>query len=319
MKLVVLNAGGKDPAQEFPDFAGAVDASVHPPVNYHAYAACTGGSFQRETAAVPPGPVLLLLRKDLKAALKALQVLRAKGCYVAISWKESGLHQVAEQLDGAKSIELFKEICSSADGALSSTPDLVALYQASGASKAVFIPTPYPLEDHRWDFSVPMEQRAGVFIGTREFNVPSRNHFAAVMFACGLGVPVTVFNFEGRSARRKLLALGVSEIIEERLAYPDYLRVMARHRLVLQLDRSAVPGQVAGDALLCRMPCIGGNSATEQLVFPRINTLEELEPLALRLIHDPEFNRSFTAEALDHARAKLGFSVVAKKLEEFYL
>ena len=41
--------------------------------------------------------------------------------------------------------------------------------------------------------------------------------------------------------------------------YVDYLRVMAAHKIVFQLDTSFVPGQVAGDALICRLPCVGGN------------------------------------------------------------
>ena len=43
----------------------------------------------------------------------------------------------------------------------------------------------------------------------------------------------------------------------------------ARHKIVLQADKSAVPGQVAGDALLCRMPCVGGDGAIDRLAFRR--------------------------------------------------
>ena len=57
-----------------------------------------------------------------------------------------------------------------------------------------FIPTPYPLHDPRWDFSRPFGERSGIFIGTREWNVPSRQHLAALVLALGLGEPVTVFD-----------------------------------------------------------------------------------------------------------------------------
>lgn len=320
MQLVVLNPGGKDVAQEFPDGAGAVDSSVHAPVNYHAYAACTGGSFQRTVDAVAPGPVLLLLRRDLKAGLKALQALKAKGCVVAVSWKESGLHQVGSQLDTPEGVRLFREICTMADGALSSTAELVPLYKAAGARHVSFIPTPYPVEDPRWNFSVPMGERAGILIGTREFDVPSRNHLAAILLASSLGEPVTVFNFDGRGARKKLQALGCAEIIEKRLAYPDYLRVMARHRMVFQLDRSAVPGQVAGDALLCRIPCIGGDGATEQLAFPAAAGLsfEQLRELGAQLLRDTDFSGHFVEAALELARKHLGYTPVATELGRFF-
>src|SRR5678815_1794931 len=77
------------------------------------------------------------------------------------------------------------------------------------------------------------------------------------------GEPVTVVNLDGYKARRLLAELkfpeGKLHVIEKWKSYPDYLRDVARHKIVLQLDRSHVPGQVAGDALLCRIPCVGGD------------------------------------------------------------
>lgn len=144
------------PRAALPDGAGAVDARAHAPVNYHAYAACTRGGFFRDVRAIPAEmrPVLVLLRKDLKPALVAVKALKAEGRTVAISWKESGQHQVAQQLDSAANLSLFREICALADGALSSTPELVRLYISGGVNVSEFIPTPYPLDDTRWDFRV---------------------------------------------------------------------------------------------------------------------------------------------------------------------
>ena len=50
MRLAVLNPGGRDCRAGFSRFCRqSPDAAApHPPVNYHAYAACTGGSFHRE-------------------------------------------------------------------------------------------------------------------------------------------------------------------------------------------------------------------------------------------------------------------------------
>ena len=62
MRLAVLNPRGNDPEQSFADFAGVPGGRAHPPVNHHAYAACTGGSFHKSISSLPPGPVLMLLR-----------------------------------------------------------------------------------------------------------------------------------------------------------------------------------------------------------------------------------------------------------------
>lgn len=315
MQLAVLNPGGRDCEQRFPDGAGVPDASIHAPVNYHAYAACTRGGFFRDARAIPHEmrAVLLLLRNDLKPALAALKTLKADGRTVAISWKESGQHQVAQQLDSATSITLFREICALADGALSSTPELVPLYRAAGARLAKFIPTPYPVDDPRWDFSRPWPERSGIFIGTREWDVPSRNHAAALLRACSLDVPVTVFNLDGRAGRKKLSTLGCASlrVIERKLPYPDYLREMNKSRVVFQLDASAVPGQVAGDALLCRMPCIGGNGAVDRVAFDGSADLGAL-------LDDDTAWRAAVESSQARAQSSLSFAVCAGRLERFF-
>ena len=78
-RLTVLNPNGRDPEQEFSDGAGE-PGSLHAPVNFHAIAACTGGSFQREVRRAIAGkmPVLLLLRGDFKASERAFAELKRR-------------------------------------------------------------------------------------------------------------------------------------------------------------------------------------------------------------------------------------------------
>src|ERR1700728_2495835 len=99
MRLAVINPGGRDAEQGFPDGAGAPgDGGLHAPVNYHAYAACTQGTFYRDVERIPAEQqeVLVVLRRDLKDGLHAVQKLKAEGRKVAVSLKECGLHQVAK-------------------------------------------------------------------------------------------------------------------------------------------------------------------------------------------------------------------------------
>lgn len=333
MRLAVLNPGGNDPEQFFPDHAGEPDDRAHAPVNYHAYAACTAGSFHRSIAAIPADGrhVLLLLRYDLQTCLTALEKLKHAGKAVAVSLKESGLHQVAHLLDDPRRIDLFQRICALADGCLASTPELVPLYRAAGGKVVRFIPTPYPVEDPRWDFSAPAEEQRGVFIGTREWDIPSRNHAAALLLAKALDAPVTVVNCSGRKGRKRLAALGCSGllVVEGPLPYTQYLQLVARHHLLFQLDRSAVPGQVAGDALLCRVPCVGGDGAVERLAFPEWNghgrTNEELAEIAAGLLAVAMTgNKNETAAAAGAGRIGLvhgdavSYARIAGQLESFF-
>lgn len=323
-RLTVLSPGGRDPHQDFSlGEENAPDEKAHPPVNFHAYAACTGGAFHRETKrALAEGlPVLLLLRGDFRETLSALRSLKRNGLPVAISLKETGLHQIAKQLSDLKRARRFREIVQAADGCLAATPESLAFY-----GRGHFIPTPYPLDATAWDFSRSLGERRGVFVGTREWNVPSRHHLAALLLALDLGEPVTLFDPNPKRCRKILAALGRPaqslRILDHRLPYRTWLAEMARHRIVLQADRSAVPGQVAGDALLCRMPCVGGDGAIDRIAFPETcglgRSLGELSQLAHRLLRDDEFYSATVKQAQMQGRAHLAFAPVAQQLAEFY-
>src|ERR1043166_4914839 len=98
-RLTVLNPGGRDPEQQFQSVP-APGEGPHAPINFHAFAACTFGAFHRDTRRVlgEKTPVLLLLRSDFRASERALADLKKAGRTVAVSLKETGLHQIAHQL-----------------------------------------------------------------------------------------------------------------------------------------------------------------------------------------------------------------------------
>jgi hypothetical protein len=136
------------------------------------------------------------------------------------------------------------------------------------------------------------------------------------------GEPVTVVNLDGYKGRRLLGELNFPEgklrLIEKWKAYPEYLRDVARHKIVLQLDRSHVPGQVAGDALLCRIPCVGGDGAIERIAFSKTcgerRTINEIASMALDLLKNPELREAVVVESQERARERLSFEAVRSQL-----
>lgn len=330
-RLNVLNPGGRDPEQHFA--VGAAPATnAHAPVNFHAYAACTGGSFFRDLtqAVAARAPVLLLLRGDFKDSERALNFLKKAKVPVAVSLKETGLHQIATQLGDAAKLSRFCRIIAQAGAYVAPTPeaaDFVRTFLPD--ERVVFIPTPCPLHDAGWNFVQPNEQKRGLLVGTREFEVPSRNHLVALRAARLIsertGAAVTVYNCDGRKGAGLLNDLGFAPgqlRVLKRTAYADYLRVVASHRLVFQLDTSFVPGQVAGDALLARVPCVGGNGAIERLAFPETcganRSIAELIEIALRLLDDASYCDEVSAHAQGRAVERLSFERVAQELREFF-
>ena len=333
--LTVLNPGGRDPEQQFHDLP-APGEGMHPPINFHAFAACTLGAFHCKThrAIAEETPVLLLLRSDFRASEHALHDLKKQGRIVAVSLKETGLHQIAQQLRDRAKLSRFMKIVAEADGCIATTSEAAEIYQRvlskCDLTTVAFIPTPYPIADQRWDFSIRPDEQSGIFVGTREWDVPSRNHFAAVLVARQLsevtGEPVTVVNLDGHKGRRLLDELrfpkGKLRLIEKWKSYPDYLRDVAQHKIVLQLDRSHVPGQVAGDALLCRVACVGGDGAIERIAFPktcgegRSNT--EIVSMALDLLKNADLRAAIVAESQKHALERLSFQAVRSQLGDFF-
>src|SRR6478609_5834875 len=334
-RLTVLNPGGRDREQKFHSVPDPGEGP-HPPINFHAFAACTFGAFHRDArrAAGENTPVLLLLRSDFRASQRALIDLKKDGRTVAVSLKETGLHQIAHQLDDPAKLSRFIKIVTQADACIATTPEAAEIYQRvrskQNPATVAFIPTPYPVEDQQWDFSVARNEQSGIFIGTREWDVPSRNHFATLLVARELckttGEPVTVVSLDGYKGRRLLGELNFPEgklrLIEKWKTYPDYLRDVARHKIVLQLDRSHVPGQVAGDALLCRIPCVGGDGAIERIAFSKTcdagQTIDEIASLALDLLKNPKLSEGVVAESQERARERLSFEAVRSQLASFF-
>lgn len=334
-RLSVLNPGGRDLEQYF-DQPPAPEAKTHPPVNFHGFAACTRGSVHRTTknAIEEKRPILLLLRGNFRATERALNDCQKAKRAVAVALKETGLHQIAEQLRGARKLARFSRVVIAADGCIATTPEAAEIFRRvrsnHDADTVAFLPTPYPLEERTWDFTVPPTQQSGIFVGTREFDVPSRNHLAALLLARELchesDEPVTVFNLDGRKGAKLLAELqfpaGKLRVHDKREPYADYLREVAKHKIVLQLDRSRVPGQVAGDALLARTICVGGDGAIERIAFAKFcgegRTTPQLKTIALELIKNTASRATAIVESQWRAAERLSFSAVRKQLALFF-
>jgi hypothetical protein len=334
-RLSVLNPGGRDLEQYFDEPVGPNDTG-HPPINLHAFAACTRGSLHRTTknAIEEKGPILLILRGNFRATERALVACQKEKRTVAVALKETGLHQIAEQLRDPGRLARFMRVVAQADGCLATTPEAAEIFRRARpereADSVAFIPTPYPLEDKQWNFIVPPNQQSGIFIGTREWDVPSRNHLSALLLAreiCAASdEPVTVFNLDRRKGEKLLTELkfppGKLRVHDKREPYADYLREVAQHKIVLQLDRSRVPGQVAGDALLCRTICVGGDGAIDRLAFANFcgeeRTTAQLKTIALELLKNTAGRATAIVESQWRAAERISFPAIQKQLAVFF-
>ena len=326
-RLAVLNPGGRDHEQHFAE-SRAPQGSEHPPVNFHAYAACTHGAVFRDTKrAIASGwPTLLLLRGDFRASERALAELKKSKRKIVVTLKETGVHQIGQQLSDPARFARFVKIVHEADGCIASTPEAADLFRSFRHKGVEFIPTPYPIEDENWNWA--MEHRSGIFVGTRELSVPTRHHFATLLAAKKISdatkEPVTVFNSDRRRGAKLISEIGFRKIRvhEKRMGYRAYLGEVARHKIVFQLDRSRVPGQVAGDALVCRSVCVGGDGAIERIAFPETSgekrSEEELIEIARRLLTNEDQRQEVAGRATKIAKEKLSFAIGRDAVVRFF-
>lgn len=340
--LAVLNPRGRDPYLEFPDGPSLNTDGGHAPINFHAYAAATRGAFFDDVRHVEKeldrfDAVLVLIRRRSWISLAAVKALKAAGARVLVSWKECSSEQISQQLRSVKAIAAYGKILELADGIVSPTlalpPRCGAISEKEFRRKLKFIPTPYPMNAPSWDFSRPIESRVGIMIGTRQFKTESRNHVQAIsraaLLAHELGVPrITVINSEDTYGLRILRELecsfpsGVLDIVAERLPFPKYMEVLAGHRIVYQMDRSTVPGQVAGDCLLARSICAGGSSTIEKLVFDdfceegAFSEPDRFDRIA-QLLHDDDALTKAIAKSQEKAERILSFESVAKQFGDW--
>ncbi|HRQ88839.1 MAG TPA: hypothetical protein PLA50_08585 [Bacteroidia bacterium] len=336
--IAVLNPKGRDPYLDYSDGPGDYEKGIHAPINFHAYAAATFGAFYDSTAQVIADrdrydAVVVLIRRRTWITLEAVRLLKKTGMRVAVAWKECSHAQISNQLRSSRVLRAYGEILATADGLLSPTlawpPRTGTIPLDEFWRKLKFIPTPYPVDLPHWDFSHPVESRNGIFIGTREFGTESRNHIHAVARAAALahefGVRrVTVVNSDKSRGIRLLDGLkssfpaGCLEVHANPLPYMDYMKLLASHRLVYQMDRSTVPGQVAGDSLLARTICAGGSSTIEKIAFPDFSDdgtirLKSVFESIEQLLHNDEFYQSVIDKSQRIAAKSLGFESVARQ------
>jgi len=342
VRLAVLNPGGRDPYQDFSSGPDVYDSSVHAPINFHAYAAATCGAFFDSAQEVIRrrdefSAAMVLIRRRAWLSLEAVRQLKKAGIKVVVTWKECSHNQVSRQLRSYRALLAYGQILHLADGILSPTlawpPRTGGLDLETFLAKLKFIPTPYPIDFEGWNYSRPIEERNGIMIGTREFKTESRNHIQAVARAASLahlhGVErVTVVNTEGRAGLATLRELSKSfpagsfQIVQRRLPYPDYMNLLSSHRLVFQLDRSTVPGQVAGDSLLARTVCAGGSSTIERIAFPEFCDdgtilLERVYERINEVLNDDDALGSAIAVSQAAAQRTLSFEASARLFAEW--
>lgn len=330
--LDVMTPRGRD---VFMDFAGGVSApgrGAHPPVSFHGMAAASGGAFHNDPSTVTPDgrAVLILMPGRADRALDSARILKAAGHPVLATWKECGRHQIRGFFQRPGNEKTFNLLRGFVTAWVGSSPAALETLRARVSDAPILeLPTPYPVDVPKWRVGgAEPSSRRGIFIGTREWRVPSRRHCSAIKIAARLarelpGLTVTAVNSGGTvGLLRTAGVIGINRAVSllRPMPYHEYLLRISGSRIVLQRDESGVPGQVAGDALLAGVPCLGGNGMLDGLAFPHMPGAgaddDEVAARALALLTDDTDWSAAVAVSRLNGMARASFSAFRKLWSE---
>ena len=163
---------------------------------------------------------------------------------------------------------------------------------------------------HDWNhgFTVPIENREGIFIGTRTL---SQNLKRNTLFSLGVANKIAAENktfatffcedkIDLKFMQSYLINLGLenTRIIPGPLPYESWLKLIATHKVLFQMDASDTLGQVVGDAVLVGVPSVGGTTVNSHL-FGTYCEVGDHAPALSAILENPDtpnqFEESFAA------------------------
>lgn len=237
-------------------------------ISWHSLSACLGTEFfvfgkPGWEGALKYPCVLLLVHRDLEEVLPIVQKLKTMRKKVFISFHENlaTFLNYVDQTDGQFAFQ-YRKLVQLAGNQSCLGRGNETFFSGVADLKCEGLNHAYPFDEWMHAFSIPVEDRRGILIGTRTMhNWQPRNSLAALMKAQILWMdePITFLNEDGSQWPARLGGTQVT-VLPGPLSYENWLRLIGQHQVVYHEDVCGTFGQVAGDAALVGVPCVGGNS-----------------------------------------------------------
>lgn len=252
--------------------------------------------------------IILLVNESPIELMPFVKKLKTMGKIVVVGYHE-GFGDIMTKL-GHPSYDVWfrelKELVTESNAYWNVIPSASSVFLSLFRKPVLNVLHGVPLNE--WDHGLikPIEEREGIFVATRTFDQRlGRNHIAALAVAdlaahmlqthvtciTEQPVPDIVKNFER------------VQILQGPLSYMKWLDVMSQHRVVFHYDCSHTLGQVAMDALLVDVPCLGGNSENN-IESKTAFHLRNLEGSLVHYYEQPEIDQEF--------KKKMSFEYLSK-------
>ncbi len=272
MKIAVVNASnpvvnlGNDSYVDFREYDSWQDAkwrSWHsiPAALKTEFFACKGDNFHR---IYEYDGIILLVNHQSHLLIPFVKKLKKMGKIVCVGYHESFddfMLKASDQNDSF--LDDLSQLMNEADAYWNVIPSASNVFMSLFRKPVLNVIHGAPIEEWDHGLSKPVEEREGILIATRTMDQRIRRNTLVGLTVADLAAYMAdthvTYVAEG-SVPELAQKLDKVRIIDGPLPYVDWLKLIAKHKLVFHYDTSHTLGQVVMDAALVGVPCIGGNS-----------------------------------------------------------
>lgn len=267
--------------------------------------------------------IIVLVREDLEHIKPLISKLKLMKKKVILGFHENTSHFLlfCQDINWLKS---FKELLDLSDYYWNSNLSLDKFISSISNIKIYNGTHGVPHEIYS-NLSVPINERRDIIVGSRTISqwLP-RNTFVALAaanniankFNCGVTY-ISADQIPKDVIDSFFLSLGFKNVnvIEGSMNYDEWLKTIARHKLLIHADQSDTLGQVVADACCVGVPAYGGNSFNNQIAGTNsfIFNLEE------KPIQDLLTNFSDCWFNFELLKWETSYSTIRQKHEKFFI
>jgi len=245
--------------------------------------------------------------------IKKLKLMKKK---VFVAYHEGG-DDLLLKLSSPYYFKRLKETIKEADGYWTVIPEFNDFLTTAFDVKVVSCVHAIPYDEWNHGYTVPKQNREGILIATRTFNQRIRRNtivslITANEIAKNLKTKFTFVCEDDVDSNTLVDSYGLENVdILKPMNYNDWLKLIARHRLVVQFDNSYTLGQIVCDSALVDVPCMGGNTSNGSIINSGLDiTLftERFDNILKTIYKYPKSS--------DYLKSLTSFQAISKNIQE---
>lgn len=272
--------------------------------------------------------IMVLINRDPSAVMPLIKKLKTMKKKVVVGFHENMDDFMLQCMNPQWLVEVIK-LVDACDGYLNVIPQAHAYFEelfGEGKVLSTYHVTPFGYLDTS-EMSLPYVRRQGIFVATRTFNQRlKRNTLLSLLAANKVARKhktfVTYLNEDPWDAQglMRILKLERVKVIQGSVPYIEWLKLLGRHKLIINYDMAGTLGQVASDAALVNNVAFGGNSDYAYVAGTQEEDMRLFYKKTDSLVGDLEKYKDFDfwKDEIEKVRNACSVDSVKGKIEKYF-